>query len=60
LGFALGAAAAPYYYGAPYGYGYGYGYDDGPGYYYDAPAYACGAWQWDPYRHRRVWVNTCD
>jgi hypothetical protein len=56
IGFGVGAAlASPYYYGDGY-----YGDD---GYYagddYDAPAYDCGGWRWDPYRHRRVWVDGC-
>jgi hypothetical protein len=63
LGFGLGAAlASPYYYDGGYGgyyddgyYDNGY-YDDG---YADDPAYACGAWQWDPYSRRNVWVNDC-
>ena len=63
LGFGLGAAlASPYYYGGAGYDDYGAGYDD---YYdngyddYDAPAYACGEWQWDPYSRRQVWVNAC-
>jgi hypothetical protein len=54
VGLSVGAAlAAPYYYGPGY-------YYDGPAYGdYDAPAYACGEWRWDPYRQRQVWVNDC-
>ena len=60
IGFGLGAAlAAPYYDSGYYDSGY-YGDD---GYYagddYDAPAYDCGGWRWDPYRRRHVWVEGC-
>jgi hypothetical protein len=61
IGFGLGAAlASPYYYDSGY-YDSGYYGDDG--YYagddYDSPAYDCGGWRWDPYRHRRIWVEGC-
>jgi hypothetical protein len=58
LGFGLGAAlASPYYDGYGYGYGPGYDYYGDDGDYYDAPAYACGGWQWDPYSQRQVWAG---